>query len=205
MDMVETVLPRATKVRIAGNNRTRPSLVGQLGYIKSGQSLGGWHEVVLEDGEELRVQRNALEVVYDEEGNPVTVDVPPEQRSFQLSQTTNKSSRGEEQSRQSYESLMQRGDLSTIHLRQRKPATLEKRKKKRPKVAASLGRLNLSSLRRYRKAFNLKVSKDCSKNELLLAVKQHFSEVDVDEASTILAFISRICKNDESSDERLDK
>jgi len=48
MDMVETVLPRATKVRIAGNNRTRPSLVGQLGYIKSGQSLGGWHEVVLE-------------------------------------------------------------------------------------------------------------------------------------------------------------
>ncbi|GJD11458.1 hypothetical protein Gasu2_55960 [Galdieria sulphuraria] len=158
MDMVETVLPRATKVRIAGNNRTRPSLVGQLGYIKSGQSLGGWHEVVLEDGEELRVQRNALEVVYDEQGFPITVDVPPEPKS---SQTNNYRGTGrDENSRLSHDGSTQEDDVSNIRLRQRKPVKLEKKKRKRPKVAACLSRLNLSSLRRYRKAFNLKVEED---------------------------------------------
>ncbi|GJQ10612.1 hypothetical protein GpartN1_g2403.t1 [Galdieria partita] len=203
MDMVETVLPRATKVRIAGNNRTRPSLVGQLGYIKSGQSLGGWHEVVLEDGEELRVQRNALEVVYDDQGHPITVDIPPESKN---SQTNNNRGIGrDDNSRNSHEGSTQDEDVSNIRLRQRKPLKLEKRKRKRPKVAACLSRLNLSSLRRYRKAFNLKVGKDCSKNELLLAVKQHFSENDVDENSTILEFINKICKAEDGVDEISDK
>ncbi|KAK4525265.1 hypothetical protein GAYE_SCF09G3173 [Galdieria yellowstonensis] len=203
MDMVETVLPRATKVRIAGNNRTRPSLVGQLGYIKSGQSLGGWHEVVLEDGEELRVQRNALEVVYDDHGVPITVDIPPEPK---YSHPTANNSRGrDDNSKLSYDGSTQEEDVSNIRLRQRKPVKTEKKRRKRPKVAACLSRLNLSSLRRYRKAFNLKVGKDCSKNELLLAVKQHFSENDVDENSTILEFIRKLCKEEDGVDDVSDK
>lgn len=151
------------------------------------------------DGEELRVQRNALEVVYDDQGHPIMVDVPPEPKS------TSTMPRGfgrEEHSRLSHDGSTQEEEVSNIRLRQRKPVNMERKKRKRPKVAACLSRLNLSSLRRYRKAFNLKVGKDCSKNELLLAVKQHFSENDVDENSTILEFISKICKEEDGVVER---
>jgi hypothetical protein len=60
---LEQLLPRMTKVLIRGNNRTKSSLVGQHGTVKRSNGLGGWHLVVLESGEEVRLQRNALTVL----------------------------------------------------------------------------------------------------------------------------------------------
>lgn len=60
---LEQLLPRMTKVLIRGNNRTKSSLVGQHGTVKRSNGLGGWHLVVLETGEEVRLQRNALTVL----------------------------------------------------------------------------------------------------------------------------------------------
>lgn len=40
------LLPRGTKVLIKGNNRTKASLLGRHGRIKTAVGLGGWHLLV---------------------------------------------------------------------------------------------------------------------------------------------------------------
>jgi len=58
-----TVLPRHTKVVVTGNNRTKSVLVGLRGVVKKAVGLGGWHWLVLTNGEEVKLQRNALSVI----------------------------------------------------------------------------------------------------------------------------------------------
>ncbi|KAF6166590.1 hypothetical protein GIB67_005452, partial [Kingdonia uniflora] len=58
-----TVLPRHTKVVVTGNNRTKSVLVGLQGVVKKAVGLGGWHWLVLTNGIEVKLQRNALSVI----------------------------------------------------------------------------------------------------------------------------------------------
>ncbi|KAJ9703376.1 hypothetical protein PVL29_004952 [Vitis rotundifolia] len=58
-----TVLPRHTKVIVTGNNRTKSVLVGLQGVVKKAVGLGGWHWLVLTNGIEVKLQRNALSVI----------------------------------------------------------------------------------------------------------------------------------------------
>ena len=57
------LLSKHTLVRISGNNRTKPALVGLKGVVKKAVGLGGWHWLQLENGVEARLQRNALTVL----------------------------------------------------------------------------------------------------------------------------------------------
>uniref|UniRef100_A0A1D1Z862 Histone deacetylase complex subunit SAP30L n=1 Tax=Anthurium amnicola TaxID=1678845 RepID=A0A1D1Z862_9ARAE len=57
------VLPPQTKVVVTGNNRTRSVLVGLQGVVKKSVGLGGWHWLVLTNGVEVKLQRNALSVI----------------------------------------------------------------------------------------------------------------------------------------------
>ena len=50
-------------MRISGNNRTKNDLIGLHGVVRRSIGLGGWHWLVLPDGDELKIQRNALTVV----------------------------------------------------------------------------------------------------------------------------------------------
>mmetsp|Transcript_34163 Transcript_34163/g.41314 ORF Transcript_34163/g.41314 Transcript_34163/m.41314 type:complete len:287 (+) Transcript_34163:185-1045(+) len=59
------LLPRHTKVRVTGNNRTKTALVGMEGIVKKAVGLGGWHWLSLSNGLEVRLQRNALSVLED--------------------------------------------------------------------------------------------------------------------------------------------
>ncbi|XP_078167500.1 uncharacterized protein LOC144562199 isoform X3 [Carex rostrata] len=58
-----SVLPRDTKVVVKGNNRTKSVLVGLQGVVKKAVGLGGWHWLVLKNGVEVKLQRNALSVL----------------------------------------------------------------------------------------------------------------------------------------------
>eukprot|EP00249_Psilotum_nudum_P019598 c27335_g1_i3 orf=1688-2413(-) len=58
-----SVLPRHTKVIVTGNNRTKSVLVGLHGIVKKAVGLGGWHWLVLTNGLEVKLQRNALSVL----------------------------------------------------------------------------------------------------------------------------------------------
>jgi hypothetical protein len=57
------VLPRHTKVLVTGNNRTKSVLVGLHGVVKKAVGLGGWHWLVLTNGAQVKLQRNALSVI----------------------------------------------------------------------------------------------------------------------------------------------
>ncbi|XP_042032621.1 uncharacterized protein LOC121779358 [Salvia splendens] len=71
-------LPRHTKVTITGNNRTRKDLVGLEGVVTKAGGIGGWHWLELNNGEEVKLQRNALTVLEpptgDEEDNEYDFD-----------------------------------------------------------------------------------------------------------------------------------
>ncbi|KAG6478693.1 hypothetical protein ZIOFF_062137 [Zingiber officinale] len=81
------ILPRHTKVVVTGNNRTKSVLVGLHGVVKKAVGLGGWHWlnlnlltdlslqlvgsclVVLTNGIEVKLQRNALCVIEPPTGH----------------------------------------------------------------------------------------------------------------------------------------
>ncbi|KAF9615317.1 hypothetical protein IFM89_022733 [Coptis chinensis] len=69
-----SVLPRHTKVIVTGNNRTKSVLVGLQGVVKKAVGLGGWHWLVLKNGVEVKLQRNALMVLEPPTGNEVDDD-----------------------------------------------------------------------------------------------------------------------------------
>jgi hypothetical protein len=62
-DPDDALLPQGTRVRIIGNNRTKPRWVGLEGAIESGAPIGGWHVILLDDGRRIRVQRNAIQAI----------------------------------------------------------------------------------------------------------------------------------------------
>ncbi|KAF8765962.1 hypothetical protein HU200_008000 [Digitaria exilis] len=64
-----SVLPQHTKVIVTGNNRTKSVLVGLQGVVKKAVGLGGWHWLVLKNGVEVKLQRNALSVLEAPTGN----------------------------------------------------------------------------------------------------------------------------------------
>ncbi|KAG6475882.1 hypothetical protein ZIOFF_065112 [Zingiber officinale] len=63
------ILPRHTKVVVTGNNRTKSVLVGLHGVVKKAVGLGGWHWLVLTNGIEVKLQRNALCVIEPPTGH----------------------------------------------------------------------------------------------------------------------------------------
>ncbi|XP_052202650.1 uncharacterized protein LOC127808239 isoform X2 [Diospyros lotus] len=69
------VLPRHTKVVVTGNNRTKSVLVGLHGVVKKAVGLGGWHWLVLANGVEVKLQRNALSVIEAPSGNEEDEDL----------------------------------------------------------------------------------------------------------------------------------
>ncbi|XP_010545576.1 PREDICTED: uncharacterized protein LOC104817899 isoform X1 [Tarenaya hassleriana] len=69
-----SVLPRHTKVIVTGNNRTKSVLVGLQGVVKKAVGLGGWHWLVLKNGIEVKLQRNALSVLEHPTGDELEDD-----------------------------------------------------------------------------------------------------------------------------------
>eukprot|EP00178_Gracilaria_changii_P013000 TRINITY_DN3660_c0_g1_i1.p1 TRINITY_DN3660_c0_g1~~TRINITY_DN3660_c0_g1_i1.p1 ORF type:complete len:267 (+),score=33.78 TRINITY_DN3660_c0_g1_i1:28-801(+) len=72
----------------------------------------------------------------------------------------------------------------------------------RPSIAkpqANISKLNVASLRRYRTVYNLDVAKDCSKDELVGAVKKHFEKAKVNESEVITSFLRQISRQGASS------
>ncbi|KMZ57705.1 hypothetical protein ZOSMA_82G00170 [Zostera marina] len=57
------VLPAHTKVLVTGNNRTKSIHIGLQGVVKKAVGLGGWYWLVLTNGDEVKLQRNALSVI----------------------------------------------------------------------------------------------------------------------------------------------
>ncbi|XP_042010779.1 uncharacterized protein LOC121759309 [Salvia splendens] len=180
-----SVLPRHTKVIVTGNNRTKSVLVGLQGVVKKAVGLGGWHWLVLKNGVEVKLQRNALSVLEPPTGNEEDDDYDFDDSSsgsdiasdFQFSKIN------KPQARYSRPwSPMKSVNRNSCREVQFKCHTAQLR--------VNLSKLGTGSLWRYWRSFHLAhVSRNPSKEQLVSAIQQHFSSQHVDEVQVIVDFI----------------
>lgn len=201
-----STLPRQTRVCISGNNRTKKSLIGVEAIVRKATGLGGWHWLVLPSGEEIKLQRNALQVIElgpeqteessDEEQEAcresTQIEIldrprirrPPRSLSpvpdfFKPPSTSRPSSSGSGS-----------GSMGRYHpyLNTAAPASPEGIE------AVNLHKLETASLRRYRRVHQLgDVDPSAPKDELVNAVNRHFrNQLVVDESGVLLAFCAAL-------------
>ncbi|CAA3003245.1 histone deacetylase complex subunit SAP30 SAP30 [Olea europaea subsp. europaea] len=203
-----SVLPRHTKVIVTGNNRTKSVLVGLQGVVKKAVGLGGWHWLVLKNGIEVKLQRNALSVLEPPTGNEEDDD-------YDFDYSSGCSDIGEKDNHR-FSTDFHFGKLSNSRVRYSRPLSLAASVKSinhsicrevQSKCHASQLRVNLAklgtgSLWRYQRRFNLvSASTNPTKEQLIRAVQRHFSSQQVDEIQVITEFV-RAAKRLKSLDRR---
>ncbi|KAH9775443.1 SAP30 Sin3 bdg domain-containing protein [Citrus sinensis] len=194
-----SVLPRHTKVIVTGNNRTKSVLVGLQGVVKKAVGLGGWHWLVLKNGVEVKLQRNALSVLEHPTGNEVDED-----HDFDSSSGSDIGEKDHD-----FSSSIEFHKLSKPRVRQTRPwvssasAKLVNRGSYRDVQSiihrsqpVNLARLGTDSLRRYCRHYNLaNISSDSSREQMLNAVQRHFtSQPKLSEVHVISEFVNAVMK-----------
>lgn len=190
-----SVLPRHTKVVVTGNNRTKSVLVGLQGVVKKAVGLGGWHWLVLTNGIEVKLQRNALSVLEAPTGNEDDDDLDFEHThmngsdmivSFPASEDTLKphkvKQRGQRSSRSSHKSLSR--SLSSDSQSKSSCFTPPQNMK------VDLSKLEMPALLKYWRHFNLvDAIPNPSKEQLVDIVQRHFISQQMDELQVIVGFV----------------
>ncbi|CAL9766904.1 unnamed protein product [Musa acuminata subsp. burmannicoides] len=183
-----SVLPRHTKVIVTGNNRTKSVLVGLKGVVKKAIGLGGWHWLVLKNGEEVKLQRNALSVLEAPTGNEddeIDCDT-----SFCSS-----SDMGEKDMDYTGSEFHKPRKLRIRHTRSWKSNGQSSIRNIhshgfKPRTRVRLSKLETATLWRYWKHFNLVSSNPSpTKEQLVHDVQHHFLSQKLDETEVILGFI----------------
>ncbi|GMI71691.1 SAP30 FUNCTION-RELATED 1 [Hibiscus trionum] len=184
-----SVLPRHTKVIVTGNNRTKSVLVGLQGVVKKAVGLGGWHWLVLKNGVEVKLQRNALSVLEHPTGDEADDD-----HDFDNSSSGSDIASSIEFHRPA--------KLRVRHAKPWVPSTSLKATNRssyrdvqsiiRAPQPVNMARLDTDSLRRYCRHFKLGSINACSPRELMLnTVQQHFmSQPPLNDVQVISEFIT---------------
>ncbi|KAJ4800603.1 histone deacetylase complex subunit [Rhynchospora pubera] len=192
-----SVLPRDTKVIVKGNNRTKSVLVGLQGVVKKAVGLGGWHWLVLKNGVEVKLQRNALSVLeaptgkndiddMDCDNSCSSFDVAEKDAgysSIEYQRPTRprvKRTRPWVSSAKSSNRSYHREVHMDMHSRDFKP-----------KLRVNLAKLGTPTLWRYWNHFNLvSVNPNPTTEQLFHGVQHHFrSQMQLDEVQVIVSFV----------------
>lgn len=185
-----SVLPRHTKVVVTGNNRTKSVLVGLRGVVKKAVGLGGWHWLVLTNGIEVKLQRNALSVIEAPTGNEDDDDLEFENLhwngSDMASDDTLKSHRPRQRTHKSSGSSHKTISRSFSYESQSKGSISTPR----GSMKVDFGKLEMSALWRYWRHFNLvDAFPNPSKEQLVDVVQRHFMSQQLDELQVIVGFV----------------
>lgn len=189
------ILPRHTKVIVTGNNRTKSVLVGLQGVVKKAVGLGGWHWLVLKNGVEVKLQRNALSVLEPPTGNE-------EDNDYELDDSSSGSEIIEKDNYR-FGSSFPFGKISKPRVRHNKPWSPSSpsaklvnrgifREEHHPKcqLRVNLSKLGTKSLWRYWRSYRLDyIGPNPTKEQLLDSVQQHFCSQKLDEVEVIMEFI----------------
>ncbi|XP_059279192.1 uncharacterized protein LOC132033278 isoform X2 [Lycium ferocissimum] len=184
-----SVLPRHTKVIVTGNNRTKSVLVGLQGVVKKAVGLGGWHWLVLTNGIEVKLQRNALSVIEAPTGNEDDDDLEFENvqwnGSDMASDDTQKSHRSRHRVHKPYGSSHKAMSCSLSCDSQSKGSISTHRGS-----MVDLSKLEMAALWRYWRHFNLREAiPNPSKEQLIDVVQRHFTSQQLDELQVIVGFV----------------
>lgn len=176
-----SVLPRHTKVIVTGNNRTKSVLVGLHGVVKKAVGLGGWHWLVLTNGLEVKLQRNALSVLEPPTGLEEDDDSDEGRSNVEDYQKPCKA-----RVRQKTTNTMRGG----VHRWHDADASLTGPKSSHRLLKVNLSKLETAALLRYWRRFQLvEAGPNSSKEQLLDAVERHFSAQQLDEFQVIARFM----------------
>ncbi|KAK3153549.1 hypothetical protein QOZ80_2BG0177050 [Eleusine coracana subsp. coracana] len=185
-----SVLPRHTKVVVTGNNRTKSVLVGLHGVVKKAVGLGGWHWLVLTNGIEVKLQRNALCVIEPPTGNEDDNKFNSENMQWNSSdvasddaQSPKRQRSRNRQSRGFHSKSLSRSMSCDSHSK----ASVSSSSRALTKV--DLSKLELTALWRYWHHFNLDANPNPSREELVDAVQRHFMSQQLDELQVIIGFV----------------
>ncbi|XP_010428510.2 PREDICTED: LOW QUALITY PROTEIN: uncharacterized protein LOC104713150 [Camelina sativa] len=187
-----SVLPRHTKVVVTGNNRTKSVLVGLQGVVKKAVGLGGWHWLVLTNGIEVKLQRNALSVLEHPTGNEVDNDLEVEHNT----QWNNPSDMTTEETLKPLKSK-QRGHRSS-RLSQKpifRAVSCDSHSKNssltpRGNIKVDFTKLDTPALLRYWRHFNLvDALPNPTREQLIDIVQRHFMSQQMDELQVIVGFV----------------
>ncbi|KAF4348235.1 uncharacterized protein LOC115700434 [Cannabis sativa] len=190
-----SVLPRHTKVVVTGNNRTKSVLVGLQGVVKKAVGLGGWHWLVLTNGIEVKLQRNALSVIEaptgNEEDDDLDFDSIPWHGSDLTSDDTQKSHRSRHRVHKSSGSSHKTMCRSLSCDSQSKGSIITSRGPMIPPAQkVDLSKLEMAALWRYLRHFNLvDAIPNPSKEQLVDVVQRHFMSQQIDELQVIVGFV----------------
>ncbi|CAK9156607.1 unnamed protein product [Ilex paraguariensis] len=190
-----SVLPRHTKVIVTGNNRTKSVLVGLQGVVKKAVGLGGWHWLVLKNGDEVKLQRNALSVL-----EPPTGNEDDEDYDFDISSSGSDICEKDND----YTTGFEFSKLSKARVRYTKPwfpsASAKPMNRinckevqssfRKPQLRVNLAKLGTSTLWRYWRSFNLgTICPHPTKEQMVNAVEHHFTSLQLDEVQVVVEFI----------------
>ncbi|KAK9216672.1 hypothetical protein WN944_008682 [Citrus x changshan-huyou] len=184
-----SVLPRHTKVVVTGNNRTKSVLVGLQGVVKKAVGLGGWHWLVLTNGIEVKLQRNALSVIEaptgNEEDDDLEFDNVPWNISDMASDDTQKSHRSK---------LRTHKSTGSSHKTTSRSLSCDSQSKGSISTPGSmkvdLSKLEMGALWRYWRHFNLvDAIPNPSREQLIDVVQRHFMSQQMDELQVIVGFV----------------
>uniref|UniRef100_A0A7C9EV85 Histone deacetylase complex subunit SAP30 Sin3 binding domain-containing protein n=1 Tax=Opuntia streptacantha TaxID=393608 RepID=A0A7C9EV85_OPUST len=188
-----SVLPRHTKVVVTGNNRTKSVLVGLQGVVKKAVGLGGWHWLVLKNGIEVKLQRNALSVLEPPTGNEEDDELDHSSSSSDLIDKE-----------PDFPSSLEFHKVSKPRVRHTRPwaqSALAKSNNRScfkefhcnfhaPHCRLNFTKLGSDSVWRYLSRFHLGSTNSTSSREHLVnIVQRHFASQQVDEAQVIAEFV----------------
>ncbi|KAK9811784.1 hypothetical protein WJX72_009914 [[Myrmecia] bisecta] len=172
------LLPKHTKVLVTGNNRTRRQLIGVKGVVKKATGLGGWHWLVLDTGESVRLQRNALSVLEAPQGNESEFS----DSDNEAANNNNSDLLPRVRARRPPRPVAHSPDLP----QQRRSST--RQTITQPRI--NFNRLDTAALKRYRRFYKLgDIAPNCTKDQLVSAVGRHFMSQTVDENKVIAMFV----------------
>ncbi|KAH8957846.1 hypothetical protein BDL97_07G112500 [Sphagnum fallax] len=205
------VLPRHTKVLVTGNNRTKSVLLGHHGVVKKAVGLGGWHWLVLTNGDQVKLQRNALSVIEvatgqeeEEEDDDIQENLFFSGNSLEDGYLRTFKTCGQHQ-KSTVQSAVQASardgnDPVADHPAAVFEHSIEKkagdaneetsRSSKTLSLTVDFSKLETAALRRYQRHFKLvEVGQNSSKQQLLDAVGKHFMSQEMDEFQVITGFM----------------
>ncbi|KAG6585621.1 hypothetical protein SDJN02_17215 [Cucurbita argyrosperma subsp. argyrosperma] len=185
-----SVLPRHTKVVVTGNNRTKSVLVGLHGVVKKAVGLGGWHWLVLTNGIEVKLQRNALSVIEAPTGNEEDDELEFENSTWNgldmASDDAQKSHKSRHKFHKSCGSSHKTISRSLSCDSQSKSSVSAPQRSMR----VDLSKLEMTALWRYWRHFNLvDAFPNPSKEQLVDLVQRHFMSLQLDELQVIMGFV----------------
>jgi hypothetical protein len=217
----QLTLPRRTKVLISGNNRTKGKLVGLKGIVKKAVGLGGWHWLVLSNGQEVRLQRNALTVLEHPSGDEPESDGGDEE-DVENGEEEDDEEGGEGDDGEGDEDDDEDDDdddddedgdeKDAMKTRLRRPTRVpgngppsqaaaaamkrlqERRRSARPNCQSNFERLTTTTLLKYKKAYGLEANEETDQNKraLIQEVGKHFISQKVDEQKVLQQFMCSV-------------